>query len=273
MKLVDILAQELKAWPKNATHVVQDYIGPSAGIIYLLSVPKENTIRNESFGGWYLGEGVRSASVAFTNCELADDCRDAIVTREQWQAAVDALAANKPVIDWSKAPDWAGAVVEGAANSLFYVEQWGGISKKRQAVNSSEPDDSLADMEDPHGWTLVELRPAASEWNGEGLPPAGAECEVIPHNTQWGFSIITPYHCTILAYHDDFVWLDMSVPGVPVSTRVDKVDFRPIRTADQIAADEREAGIAGIRQTLISNAKGSIESAIWDAGYRKQVSP
>lgn len=129
-------------------------------------------------------------------------------------------------------------------------------------------------------WKMGDLIPVSEHplyvvqpdaWNGEGLPPAGAECEVIPHNTQWGFSIITPYHCTILAYHDDFVWLDMSVPGVPVSTRVDKVDFRPIRTADQIAADEREAGIAGIRQTLISNAKGSIESAIWDAGYRKQV--
>jgi len=46
--------------------------------------------------------------------------------------------------------------------------------------------------------------------------------------------------------------------------------FRPIRTLEQIAAEEREAGIAEIRQILTSSAKGSIESAIWDAGYRKQ---
>ena len=48
--------------------------------------------------------------------------------------------------------------------------------------------------------------------------------------------------------------------------------FRPIRTAEQIAEEDRDRGIAELRQLLISGAKGSIESVIYDAGYRKQVS-
>lgn len=49
--------------------------------------------------------------------------------------------------------------------------------------------------------------------------------------------------------------------------------FRPIRTPEQIAAEERAEGIEEIRRLLGSGARGSLESVIWDAGYRKQVTP
>lgn len=115
------------------------------------------------------------------------------------------------------------------------------------------------------------IRPA---WNGEGRPPVGTVCEVIPCNTLWGFSVLDTYTGIILAYHADFVWVDLGVPGLPVTTRIDKVDFRLIRTAEQIEADQKKQEIQELMIIL-----GSVESAaykdiaiaIQQANFRKQV--
>lgn len=220
MKLIDILAQKMKVWPKNATHVVQDYIGPSAGIIYLLTGPKENTVKNESLGGWYLGEGVWSASDAFTNCELADDCRDAIVTREQWQAAVDAL--NKPT---------------------------------------------------------------APAWNGDGPPPVGAVCELsVSHKFTEGTRLEEfPAGTRLLVGgYANFGGHDVAV--VVVSGRhftgtILPGLLRPIRTAEQIAADEKRAGIESIVEAFRHTVGPcthllpySTAERLYEIGVRLQVS-
>lgn len=101
MKLVDILAREMKVWPGNYLDVGQ----ADFGRLHLTGI----------------GPHERHTDEAYTK---ADDWRTAIVTCEQWQAAVDAL--NGPVVDWSKAPEWAGAVVEGALGSKYFVTSFGG---------------------------------------------------------------------------------------------------------------------------------------------------
>jgi hypothetical protein len=110
--------------------------------------------------------------------------------------------------------------------------------------------------------------PAA--WNGEGLPPVGVTCWVHPHNTLWGFSSTAGHKRKILAYHTDFVWLGDDVRALEM-TRIDKVDFSPIRTPEQIAADEREAYIKRMVDKCFYKAGESTRidcEALYDAGLR-----
>lgn len=115
-------------------------------------------------------------------------------------------------------------------------------------------------------------------WAGEGLPPVGAECIVTPHNTIWGFSHVASYPCTVLAYHDDFVWVDLDgVSGTPVATRTDKVSFSPIRTPEQIAAEQRASAWieyankfreeVGVKSEAEARIRSEISMASFYAGY------
>lgn len=73
MKLVDILAREFKFWPEDIDAIEQDAdkgVMKPGGCINLMLLH-----------------------------ELADDWKTAIITRAEWQAAVDALNAPK-VVEW-----------------------------------------------------------------------------------------------------------------------------------------------------------------------------
>lgn len=69
-------------------------------------------------------------------------------------------------------------------------------------------------------------------WQGVGQPPVGTTLWVTPHNTLWGFDLVDHYLCEVLAYHNDFVWLQLLsdtgevVLGKYVTTRTDKVDVK-----------------------------------------------
>ncbi|MFU7027193.1 hypothetical protein ACM751_16280 [Pseudomonas aeruginosa] len=117
-----------------------------------------------------------------------------------------------------------------------------------------------------------EARPQES-WNGQGLPPVGTVCErrtlpggdgryeqvrIIAH-TRKGFPVWE---------NTDGVFAGISksphlAGGLP--------EFRPIRTPEQIAAEEREKAIEEMcfaEETLtVKQAK-----ALYDAGYRRQES-
>ncbi|HFH3873749.1 TPA: hypothetical protein ACGJ1X_003918 [Pseudomonas aeruginosa] len=168
-------------------------------------------------------------------------------------------------IDWTKAPEGANkAGFTGPDNYLqFYripgrfgdYDYW---SEKRGWCGNNFP--TCADH-------LFE-RPAKVEWGGQGLPPVGTVCIVEPHNTMWGFSSTSGYERKILAYYGEYVWLGHAETPLE-TTRIDKVDFRPIRTPEQIAAEERAKAIEEMcfaEQTLtVKQAK-----ALYEAGYRRQ---
>lgn len=130
---------------------------------------------------------------------------------------------------------------------------------------------------DDHAFRVHE-RPATLQWNGEGLPPVGTVCMVYPHNTLWGFSSTSGHRREILAYHGDFVWLGNDCMALE-STRIDKVDFKPLRTPEQIAAEEREKAIKAMVDVLqvSDNLSGTAEyivcGILHDAGYRKLEQP
>ncbi|MBX5689026.1 hypothetical protein ISD91_27480 [Pseudomonas aeruginosa] len=131
-------------------------------------------------------------------------------------------------------------------------------------------DDSEVDKFVP---LLVPRSAFSSEWNGQGLPPVGTVCIVEPHNTMWGFSSTSGYERKILAYYGEYVWLGHAETPLE-TTRIDKVDFRPIRPPEQIAAEERSKECDRIFVILSSvereGNRSDMAEALYDAGYRRQ---
>lgn len=205
MKLVDILARDLDLWPEKVVALSQDSDGYVGGI-------SADELEEMTFcaGDWSsVADGYLEAH------ELSDDYSVSIVTREQWQAAVDALKRGSPALH---------VQVAGRGKLLM-------------------------------------------PWNGDGLPPVGANVEskdfggvtVLAHGIFRGQTVI-------ICQGDDTV----------ITCTPDQLT--PIRTAEQIAADERAADIDKMVQFFMnyySNPKGAgqyllICRSLYDAGYRKQ---
>lgn len=110
-------------------------------------------------------------------------------------------------------------------------------------------------------------------WSGEGLPPVGTVCELRAHKlTDWSMAKIE------FAYRNVIVWDWIGEPSMNglCAAYAHNVEFRPIRTPEQVAAEERESEIKAMAD-IYRDAPGlGVESgiaALYDAGYRKQVKP
>ena len=92
MKLVQLLAKELKEWPDNnlaefaALFVAQDY----DGVIVTLD-PGENPDVAQRIGGVWSGASWTGGDLKF---DVAEDNKTSIVTRDQWQVELEKM--NKP---------------------------------------------------------------------------------------------------------------------------------------------------------------------------------
>lgn len=176
MKLVDILARELKVWPEGIRFLTQSNVDRE---IY-------DALDGEP------DSSVNSLNPRFDTTKRHSQEREAypIVTRAQWQAAVEALKAEE--------------CAHSYANKLGCPE------------------------------CGEDFTPA---WTGEGLPPVGTVCEV-DYCESW-------QRCEVVAHFRQRC-------GMVAAFTVDLVDgaksldafgsesFRPIRTPEQIAAEERE---------------------------------
>lgn len=224
MKLVDILARELKAWPKRAVCIVQDHDGE------VWPCNNDSDLSREG-GYWTSTDGFMIGSDILPGVEVAEDNATSVVTRAEWQAAVDAL-------------------------------------------NQSELDAVLAKNE--------QLAAARAEripsWNGEGLPPVGVDCEYRVGGATWFECniryITTPYHgCPV-----EVVMFPAHLKSEQTAVVGDgegEVSFRPIRTADQVAAEEREKAIREIcidaGSPEMTPGQMKVAEKLYQAGYRKQV--
>ncbi|MCO2927972.1 hypothetical protein FA260_33335 [Pseudomonas aeruginosa] len=102
-----------------------------------------------------------------------------------------------------------------------------------------------------------EARPQEA-WDGQGLPPVGTNCEY-RSNDRW-------LQCEVVAHRNNAaVVLNHHYEADFVPPQ----DLRPIRTPEQIAAEEREKAIEEMcfaEETLtVKQAK-----ALYEAGYRRQ---
>ncbi len=178
------------------------------------------------------------------------------------------------VIDWSKAP-------EGATHYLPSCKEYFASWIKRNGqylmaiIDDGEDTKWGAAGEYSAKRDLLIARPQPTPWSGEGLPPVGLRVEAaIPHatgpNCERSFIWIEG---SVIAYHEikgkTYAWFAEDDGFYPPNV----LEFRPIRTPEQIAADEREAAILVlIKDAGKDVATASFEQArrIYDAGWRKQ---
>lgn len=346
MKLKDILARELKAWPEGSVAAVQQNITDDR-ISFVDCMDVEF-----SCGQWdYIDPCLRIHDQKDPHeFERASDWETSVVTRAEWQAAVDALKAeqeSEPAIDWSKQPKGFPLWLEGTTeehrkhsgwyrkNGEVYLAEIAGqwrASREGQfftvhtrPVNPPVAAEKAVELKWPDGathyvppqeknengvfylvfndnaiysWALLKsgvdnggpvygevnrhhlpgtiTRPTERdvEWDGVSVPPAGTECEYrVGHGGWFKCSIryvTTPYHdCPVevvmFAYH-----LGCEQTGV-VGSGEGELEFRSIRTQEQIEAEEREKAIEEIRKDTDYILDEICASAVLAAGYRKQV--
>lgn len=119
---------------------------------------------------------------------------------------------------------------------------------------------------------------APEEWTGEGLPPVGTVCERNIARSAW-------CETTILAHSvGSRVCAGFQDMAGQLGWSGDVGMFRPIRTPEQIAAEERADEIDSLTSTLLRIGRETsqpnslcgaheISRALYAAGYRKQVKP
>lgn len=176
-------------------------------------------------------------------------------------------------IDWSKAPEGATHATPGGRkhHSAFWrIVQ--GIATDAWVVL---PDGDFNHVILPALFNrdrkkLVE-RPSSPTWNGEGIPPVGIDCEYMKRGgAEW-------FYCTVIAHHDGGAVVAVHEDDLSYSYWNDSGHFRPIRTPEQIAAEDREKAVEEMHDLV-----GDIEKiptwtdalrALYDAGYRKVDNP
>lgn len=110
--------------------------------------------------------------------------------------------------------------------------------------------------------SLSFYRETPAPWNGEGLPPVGCECEIdLGHH--WG-------QATVIAHHDGGAVAAMHFDDLSYGYHHACAEyFRPLRTAEQLAAEAREAAIAEICEATNEHVTTRWAGVLYDLGYRK----
>ncbi len=124
-------------------------------------------------------------------------------------------------------------------------------------------------IEEQFGRICIHLKEdSAPAWDGEGLPPAGVPVEYrrrLAPNNKWYLTQINFLSGQHVIYCDS--------DGDEVRDNPDDIEFRPIRTLEQIAAEERKRSILQMQNDASHHANKDLFEKLYDAGYRKQVQP
>ena len=165
-------------------------------------------------------------------------------------------------IDWSQAPEWAKVRLVHSRSALFaWAESYSENARFKR-------DDQLRENTNLAVccWVVVAERPSTPSWSGKGLPPVGVVCEA---------NFVGSWTEFEMRYYGESYVIFKTFYEVQ-RTRIDfdtcGVKFRPIRTPEQIAADEREAAIdAMLAATPAPGSDISLRvcEKLYDAGYRK----
>lgn len=178
-------------------------------------------------------------------------------------------------IDWSKAPEDA----THAGNSPYekgVITWFKGISdpvSRNYFMNEGSMNAWAISSENLSAWDLIERPKKQEAWNGNGKPPIGIECEVRIDDV-WSICKTLAYHQvsdTAVAVH----FLDGSNSLFWCAT------FRQIKTAEQLAEEERDKARTEVLNAMTSKTMGFETEDQWqqrmkvvgemlDMGYRKQ---
>lgn len=160
-------------------------------------------------------------------------------------------------IDWSKAP-------EGTthARSDDSVRPWRKKGNGCWFAWCPERNDWIITIN-----VLPEDKYVKREWYGEGLPPVGTVCEWRDHDAASWHKVEVRYlskHTALLNFPGDG---DGDTEG---AFSPSCCEFRPLRTPEQIAAEEREKAVH--QMGLDAGFSGSVQQfyeRLYDLGYRK----
>lgn len=267
MKLIDMLIEEtIKngwSWPECANCITQD---SDREIVSAACHPDDAKFCSYRYG-WNLKA---SRIESFESRILADDYATAIITREQYEAA---LAKNDGWIEWGggECPVQEGVLVEVKYRNEkdYHIKcvnragRWswahygtGGdiiayrLHNPREAAQTEADDE--ADLNECIG------QDAAPVWNGEGLPPVGVECECSWCGDEW-------QPCKILFASNQIVVVKLKESGMDDAYNIGDVTFRPIRSEAERKRDEAVAQL----NNFVAMGKFALDedlaSAVYDA--------
>ena len=129
-------------------------------------------------------------------------------------------------------------------------------------------------LEFDNGTISAYLEPRAKQWSGpqDGLPPVGFRCEAgIPHTSgQDNEASIIWIEGRVIAYFEvkgnTYAWFAEDDGFYPPAV----LEFRAIKTAEQLAAEQRETAIREIMD--IANVDCRVTAArLVDAGFKREV--
>lgn len=132
-------------------------------------------------------------------------------------------------IDWSKAPKWATHALEKLHEPDRNLVYWSFFVDGEHRV---EPNGLWYH---PDGYRIIQSRPTTPSWSGEGLPPVGVVCEM-HYCGEWEKTEIL----CIGVKHVFIRQIAVTGEEFECSLNLSACQFRPIRTPEQIAADERD---------------------------------
>lgn len=170
-------------------------------------------------------------------------------------------------IDWSKAPEGATHYSPGGdVYSASWIKLVNGELHGWLKSNDTSWGRLPFQEKDLDQISLHVDRPKKQEvWHGEGLPPVGTVCDMHIDDFGWITGTVV-------------VHIDLDEPTA-VAHNGEEVfhgnasDFRPIKTAEQVAAEEREKAIEEMIRTTsdgITCMDRYDAELLYKAGYRKQ---
>ena len=174
-------------------------------------------------------------------------------------------------INWDEVPEGFDYALTTAPDWDGELEYEGTIRFAKKVGNSTyfECSEGKTLVVGPYCWMVLATRP--EKWDGEGLPPVGTVCEYYADEDTWR-------QCEIIAHKDGkaVVWVNHAHIWSTSSGAL----LRPLKTKEQLAAEEREKAVDEMVQFFMSyygNPKGAeqyllICRSLYGAGYRKQES-
>lgn len=163
-------------------------------------------------------------------------------------------------IDWSKAPQWA---THYGPDSDCYCESWYQVIDGK-IVAFSEADSAVCVRQQANQGECFyhPIEDLIARWTGEGLPPVGTVCEAWHNGCAQGVvQVRYSGGCMVL-------W-NVKLKHEQCSAS-ENYTFNPIRTPEQIAAEEREKAIDAIQDDLsLSPECRYIAKRVYESGYRK----
>lgn len=158
-------------------------------------------------------------------------------------------------------PEGAAQAWQSSVDGEIYFDKSSGT---RVNVNPTWKAEKCTDCGSSGSIITREQYEAATEWNGEGLPPIGTECEWRDRVGQWRKTVVKYVSDSyIIVESTDIDTLGVEL-AIDLSERPNQ-QFRPLRT-------ERDKAIEEMLDRLNAGTQLSLADAIeqlYDAGYRK----